>query len=66
MLEEGLEAGALGLYSGLFTAPGCYSEPGELHALGTVLKKHERRYSSHVRDESHGVQDAIAEAIDVG
>ncbi len=66
MLEEGLEAGALGLSSGLLTAPGCYSEPEELHALGAVLKKHEARYFSHVRDESHGVHDAIAEAIDVG
>ena len=34
MLEEGLNADALGLSSGLFIAPGCYSEPDELHALG--------------------------------
>ena len=66
MLEEGLDAGALGLSSGLFTAPGCYSAPEELHALGSVLKKHEARYSSHVRDESHGVHEAVAEAIEVG
>ena len=66
MLEEGLEAGALGLSSGLFTAPGCYSEPEELRALGAILKKHGGRYSSHVRDESHGVHDAISEAIDIG
>ncbi len=66
MLAEGLDAGALGLSSGLFTAPGCYSVPEELHALGSVVKTHGGRYSSHVRDESHGVHDAIAEAIDVG
>lgn len=66
MLAEGLEAGALGLSSGLFTAPGCYSVPEELHALGSVVKAHGGRYSSHVRDESHGVHDAVAEAIDVG
>lgn len=66
MLAEGLEAGALGLSSGLFTAPGCYSKPEELHALGRVVKTHGGRYSSHVRDESHGVHDAVAEAIDVG
>lgn len=66
MLEEGLEAGALGLSSGLFTAPGCYSEPEELHDLGRVLKAHDARYSSHIRDESHGVHEALAEAIDVG
>ena len=38
LLAEGLEAGALGLSSGLFTAPGCFSERDELRALGRVLK----------------------------
>ncbi|HUH84598.1 MAG TPA: amidohydrolase family protein [Stellaceae bacterium] len=52
MLTEGLEAGALGLSSGLFTAPGCFSERDELRALGRVLKAHGARYSSHIRDES--------------
>jgi N-acyl-D-amino-acid deacylase len=66
MLVEGLEAGALGLSSGLFTAPGCFAEREELRALGRVLKAHGARYSSHIRDESHGVHEAIAEAIDVG
>ena len=66
MLEKELNAGALGLSSGLFIATGCYSEPDELHALGSVLKKHSARYSSHARDESHCVHEAVAEAIDVG
>ena len=46
MLAEALEAGALGLSSGLFTVPGCYSKPEELHALGRVVKAHGGRYSS--------------------
>lgn len=66
MLAEALEAGALGLSSGLFTAPGCYSKPEEMHELGRVVKAHGGRYSSHVRDESHCVHEAVAEAIDVG
>ncbi len=33
LLEEALEAGALGLSSGLFTSPGSYAEPAELIAL---------------------------------
>ena len=66
MLAEALEAGALGLSSGLFTAPGCYAERDEMHALGRVLAAHGARYSSHIRDESHGVHEAVAEAIDVG
>jgi len=66
MLTEGLEAGALGLSSGLFTAPGSFSERDELRALGRVLKAHGARYSSHIRDESHAVHEAVAEAIDIG
>jgi N-acyl-D-amino-acid deacylase len=66
MLAEGLEAGALGLSSGLFTAPGSFSERDELRALGRVLKAHGARYSSHIRDESHAVHEAVAEAIDIG
>lgn len=66
MLAEALEAGALGLSSGLFTAPGCYAKPEEVLALGRVVKAHGGRYSSHVRDESHGVHEAVAEAIAVG
>jgi N-acyl-D-amino-acid deacylase len=66
MLAEALDAGALGLSSGLFTPPGLYAEPDEIRALGRVLKQHGARYSSHIRDESHTVIDAVAEAIDIG
>ena len=66
MLAEALEAGALGLSSGLFTPPGLYAEPDEMRALGHVLKQHGARYSSHIRDELHAVNDAVAEAIDIG
>src|SRR3954449_1634066 len=66
MLAEALEAGALGLSSGLFTPPGLYAESDEIRALGRVLKQHGARYSSHIRDESHAVSDAVAEAIDIG
>src|SRR5262249_15534508 len=61
-----LEAGALGLSSCLFTAPGCFSDRGELRAPGRVLRAHGARYSSHIPDESHGVHEAVAQAIDVG
>src|SRR5829696_5142215 len=66
MLAEALDAGANGMSSGLFTPPGLYAEPEEIRALGHVLKQHGARYSSHIRDESHAVHDAVAEAIDIG
>ena len=43
LLEEALQAGALGLSSGLFTPPGSYAEPDEMIALGHVLKRHNAR-----------------------
>ena len=65
LLEEGLAAGALGLSSGLFTAPGCYAKPAELIALGHVLKRHNAGYFTHLRDESNKVIEAVAEAIEI-
>jgi N-acyl-D-amino-acid deacylase len=65
LLEEALDAGALGLSSGLFTPPGSYAAPDEMIALGHVLKRHNAGYFTHLRDESNKVLEALAEAIDV-
>jgi N-acyl-D-amino-acid deacylase len=43
LLAQALDAGAIGLSSGLFTAPGTYAQPAEMTALGEVLKRHWRR-----------------------
>ena len=66
LLAEAVDAGALGLSSGLFTAPGTYARPEEMMALGHVLKRHGGAYSSHVRDEANHVFEAVDEAIAVG
>jgi N-acyl-D-amino-acid deacylase len=65
LLEEALDAGALGLSSGLFTAPGCYAEPSELVALARVLERHNALYFTHLRDESNHVIEAVEEAIEI-
>lgn len=65
MLTEALEAGALGMSSGLFTAPGIHADEAEVHALARVLKQHGARYSTHVRDEGNHVFEAVREAIRV-
>jgi N-acyl-D-aspartate/D-glutamate deacylase len=65
LLEEALAAGAWGLSSGLFTAPGGAAPPEEIHALARVLRRHDATYASHVRDEAGGVFDAVREAIAV-
>jgi N-acyl-D-aspartate/D-glutamate deacylase len=65
MLEEALAAGAWGLSSGLFTAPGNFADAAEVHALARVLRRHGAAYSTHMRDESDHVFEAVREAIAV-
>jgi N-acyl-D-amino-acid deacylase len=66
LLQEALHAGALGMSSGLFTAPGCYAQHGEIVALCQVLAQHRAGYFTHLRDESNKVIEAVEEAIAVG
>jgi N-acyl-D-amino-acid deacylase len=65
LLQEGLNAGALGMSSGLFTPPGSYAAPAEMEAFGHVLRRHNAGYFTHLRDESNGELEALAEAIDI-
>ena len=65
LLEEALAAGAWGLSSGLFTAPGNFAGAGEIHALARVLRRHGAAYSTHMRDEADSVFEAVREAIAV-
>ncbi len=66
LLEEGLRAGALGMSSGLFTAPGSYAKREEMTALGHVLRRYNALYFTHLRDESNGVLESLEEAIELG
>src|SRR5207302_11129573 len=65
LLEEALAAGALGLSSGLFTAPGSYAQPEEMIALCRMLKRYNAGYFTHLRDESNRVLQAVEEAIEI-
>ena len=66
LLEEGLEAGALGMSCGLFTAPGNYAGTEELTTLARVLARHGATYASHIRDEANRCFEAVREAISIG
>jgi len=65
LLEQALDAGALGLSSGLFTAPGSYARPDEMIALCRVLARYNGGYFTHIRDEANRVLESVAEAIDI-
>ena len=66
LLKEALDAGALGMSCGLFTAPGNYAKTDELLALAKVLKGYGATYASHIRDEANHGFEAVREAIAIG
>lgn len=66
LLDEALEQGAVGLSSGLVYMPGASAGTDELVALAKSLRRHQRIYTSHIRDETDMVGEAVAEAIRIG
>lgn len=66
LLAKGLEAGALGLSSGLEYDPGIYSSRDELMALAKVTAAAGGRYISHIRSEDFAFWPAIEEIIAIG
>lgn len=65
LADEALDAGAIGVSSGPFTAPGSFAAPEELEAFARIAAKHGAGYATHVRDESSGVLGAVREAVAV-
>jgi N-acyl-D-amino-acid deacylase len=65
-LREDLQAGALGLSTGLEYDPGIYSTTEEVIALAKVAASHGGRYISHVRSEDRWFEQAIDEIIEIG
>jgi len=66
LLKKDMDAGSLGLSSGLEYDPGIYSTTGELVELAKTASASEGRYISHLRSEEDGVWDAIAEILTIG
>jgi N-acyl-D-amino-acid deacylase len=65
LLEEALEAGAMGLSSGLIYPPGCYADVDELADLARVAADAGGFYSSHIRSEGDGLLEAVDEFLAV-
>lgn len=67
-IRGGMEAGALGLSTGLFYAPGSFSETGEVIELAKVAAEYGGIYDSHIRDEATyniGLEAAVDEVIQI-
>lgn len=68
MVRAGMRAGAVGLSSGLYYAPGSYSKTAEVIAMARMAAQFGGVYSSHIRDEadySIGVVAAVQEVITI-
>lgn len=66
LVRQGMRAGAFGLSSGLYYAPGSYSKTGEVVAMAHMAAQFGGVYSSHIRDEADytiGVVAAVQEVI---
>jgi len=69
LLKQEMISGAFGMSTGLFYAPGSYSDTEEVIALAETVADFQGIYDSHLRDESSytvGLIPAIEEAIEIG
>lgn len=65
LLAECMEAGALGMSSGLVYSPGCFADTEELAELCKVVKEYGGIYTTHIRSEGYQLAESIKEAIEI-
>jgi len=66
LVAEAMEAGALGLSTGLIYPPGMYAKKEELIELGKVVAMFGGVYASHIRGEGKTLMKSLKEAIEIG
>jgi N-acyl-D-aspartate/D-glutamate deacylase len=63
-LEAALDAGAMGLSTGLIYAPALHAGAAEVERLVAAATRRGGLYATHIRNEAGGLFEALAEAID--
>jgi N-acyl-D-amino-acid deacylase len=63
LTTEAMEAGAVGMSTGLVYPPGLYCDTEELIALSRVVARHGGYYASHMRGEANPVVDSVREVL---
>ncbi len=66
IVREGLDAGAVGISTGLVYEPGAHAQIDELAALAAEMAGTGALYATHMRNEGTGLLDSVREAIDIG
>lgn len=65
LVQQAMQDGAVGFSSGLIYTPGTYAKTDEIVALAKVAAMYNGVYTTHMRNESDSVDDAIKEALTV-
>jgi N-acyl-D-amino-acid deacylase len=66
LVAEYMQAGSLGLSTGLEYMPGMFAQTDELIELARVVARFDGVYASHMRNEDVRVQEALEEALIIG
>jgi N-acyl-D-amino-acid deacylase len=65
-VSEGLDAGALGLSTGLVYEPGSYADTDEIVELASLMTDTGGLYTTHMRNEGEQLLESIEEALQIG
>lgn len=63
LLQKGMEAGCLGMSTGLEYTPGVYAQAGELAELAKIVGQHNGLIMSHVRNEDNDQIDSSLQEL---
>ncbi len=66
LLGDALDAGGIGLSTGLVYAPASHADDDELAALGAVVAARGKVFAWHVRDYGDRLRDSVAQAVRIG
>lgn len=66
LVEKAMQDGAVGFSTGLIYTPGTYAGTAEVVALAKAAAKYQAVYTSHIRNETNKIFEAIDEALNIG
>jgi len=66
LLEEGLDAGVIGLSTGLIYEPGRHADTDEIVAMAEIMADRGGLYTTHMRDEGSRLLESLEEAVEIG
>ena len=66
LVEEGIDAGAVGMSTGLVYEPGRNAATEEIVELAKLMAGTGALYATHMRDESLGLLESVDEAVAIG